>query len=144
MVASVSPNPGAGGGWLHVDIKWSALPFQLLAAYLSSSTNLCFSLWIKQTRTCRGFPLPECLPCWNLFMQHCYIVYQSWLQIVGKRVAKVTLRLHRGQTAESFNMMILHAQRAIICSSLGPLGPEEQMQLERCYQRRPCPQAKLK
>lgn len=125
MVASISHNPRAGEGWLDVDIKWSALHFQLFAAYLSSSANLCFPLWIKQTRTCRGFPFLECLPCWNLFIQHCRIVYQCRLQTVGigERVTDVTLRLHWGQTAESFIMTILDAQRTIICSSLSLLCP---------------------
>lgn len=117
--------------------------FQLLAAYLSSSANLCFPLWIKQTRTCQGFPFPECFPCWNLFMLHCYILYQCRLQTVGERVTQVMLWLH-GKT----NCRKLHyddcscPKNHNLQQSGSPRPAEEQMQLERCYQRRPYPQAK--
>lgn len=43
-VAHISNNQRAGGGCVDVDIKWSALHFKLLAAYLSSSANLCSPL----------------------------------------------------------------------------------------------------
>lgn len=85
---------------------------------LAFSTPWCLSVLLRQpllpslnkanTAVSRFFFFSlACLPCWNIFIRHCCVVYQC------------RLRLRWGQTAESFIMASLRAQRTIIISSLG-------------------------
>lgn len=133
MVASISHNPRAGESWVDVDIKWSPLHFQLLAAYLSSSTNLCFPLWIKQTRPCRGFFFPSMPP----LLEPLYAALLCSLSVPTAASLRTNCRkLHYGESSCPKNHNLQQ--------SGSPLPSEEQMQRERCYQRRPYPQDKLK